>query len=218
MSPDEARQVVAAYYAMIEHIDHEVGRMLKALDDTGQRENTIVIFMSDHGEMLGDHGLLLKGPHFYDEAVRVPLVVRWPGKFREGLLAEGLIELVDLAPTLLECAELPAEPQIQGRSFRSILTGEADPSRFRDYVYSEYLNAWTHPGAYATMLRTAEEKIVVYHGSEPGELYDLAADPDEFDNLWDRPDQAARKVRLLKAACDRIAFTADPCPPRLGPF
>lgn len=218
MTDEEARQVVAAYYAMIEHIDHEVGRMLAALDETGQRDNTIVIFMSDHGEMLGDHGLLLKGPHFYDEAVRVPLILRWPGHFQAGLQAEGLVELIDLAPTLLECAGLEIEPQIQGRSFRSLLTGEADASRFRDFVYSEYHNAWTHPDAYATMLRTREEKIVVYHGSEPGELYDLSTDPDEFDNLWDQPEAADRKLRLMKAACDAVAFTLDPSPPRLGPF
>jgi hypothetical protein len=68
------------------------------------------------------------------------------------------------------------------------------------------------------MLRTSEEKIVVYHGSEPGELYDLANDPEEFDNLWDDPAHADRKLRLLKAVCDRIAFTADPEPARLGPF
>jgi arylsulfatase A-like enzyme len=218
MTDGEARQVKAAYYAMIEHIDDQVGRMLEALDEAGGRENTIVIFMSDHGEMLGDHGLLLKGPHFYDEAVRVPMILRWPGHFQEGLQASGLVELVDLAPTLLEAAGLPAESRMQGRSFLSVLTGSSDPSVFRDSVYSEYLNAWTHQTAYATMLRTSEEKIVVYHGSEPGELYDLANDPDEFDNLWDDPAHADRKLRLLKAVCDRIAFTADPEPARLGPF
>ena len=218
MTPDEARQVIAAYYAMIEHIDHEVGRMLQVLEDTGQRENTIVIFMSDHGEMLGDHGLLLKGPHFYEEAVRVPLILRWPGHFQVGLKADGLVELVDLVPTLLECAGLPIEPQIQGRSLLPVLKGEADASQIREFVYSEYLNAWTHPEAYATMLRTRNEKIVVYHGTELGELYDLASDPDEFENLWDYENHAKRKTRLLKMTCDAIAFTVDPLPKRLGPF
>ena len=126
--------------------------------------------------------------------------------------------MVDLAPTLLDCAELPAEPQMQGRSFRSILTGEADPSRFRDFVYSEYLNAWTHPDAYATMLRTRDEKIVVYHGRNRASFTILAADPDEFENLWDRPDQTAEKTPAAEIPCDAIAFTADPYPPRLGPF
>jgi arylsulfatase A-like enzyme len=192
--------------------------MLSVLDETGQRDNTVVIFMSDHGEMLGDHGLLLKGPHFYDEAVRVPLVIRWPGHFQAGLRATGLVELIDLAPTLLDCAGLPPEPRIQGRSLKPVLTGDADPANIRENVYSEYLNAWTHPEAYATMIRTRDDKIVVYHGLEQGELYDLENDPDEFENLWDDESNAERKTQLFKTVCDRIAFTVDPHPPRLGPF
>ena len=74
MTDADKREVTAAYYAMIEHIDAGVGRMIDALEATGQLENTIVIFMSDHGEMLGDHGIYLKGPHIYEEAVRVPLI------------------------------------------------------------------------------------------------------------------------------------------------
>ena len=72
----------AAYYAMIEQVDTEVGRMLQALEETGQADNTIVIYMSDHGEMLGDHGIFLKGPYFYEGAIRVPMIIRWPGKYK----------------------------------------------------------------------------------------------------------------------------------------
>ena len=79
MTDDDHRQVRAAYYAMVELIDDQVGRMLAALDETGQQERTLVIFMSDHGEMLGDHGIYLKGPHFYEAAVRVPLVLTGQG-------------------------------------------------------------------------------------------------------------------------------------------
>src|SRR3546814_10907664 len=78
MRDEDHRLVRAAYWAMCDLIDQQVGRMLDALDRTGQRENTIVIFMSDHGEMLGDHGIYLKGPYFYEPAVRVPLIVSWP--------------------------------------------------------------------------------------------------------------------------------------------
>ena len=218
MTDDEAREVVAAYYAMIEHIDHEFGRILTALEQTGQRRDTLVIFMSDHGEMLGDHGLLLKGPHFYDEAVRVPLVMSWPERFASGLESDALVELIDLAPTLLESADLPIEPGIQGRSLLPILSGNADPHTHREFVFSEYYNAWTHADAYSTMLRTRDEKIVVHHGEPVGELYDLEADPDEFVNLWDEPTATDRKLRLLQAAFDASVFTMDPLPPRLGPF
>ncbi|HUT92024.1 MAG TPA: sulfatase-like hydrolase/transferase [Thermoguttaceae bacterium] len=218
MTDDDRRQVTAAYYAMVELIDAQVGRMLAALEETGQLATTIVLFMSDHGEMLGDHGIYLKGPHFYDEAVRVPLVLSWPGRFRAGLRADALVELVDLAPTLLEAAGLDVPAAMQGRSLLPLLTGEADPSVHRDAVYSEYYNAWTHKHSYGTMLRTRHEKIVVYHGVDQGELYDLDEDPDEFDNLWDRPDRAAMKMRLLKQAFDASVLAMDPMPPRLGAF
>jgi len=218
LSDDEKRRITAAYYAMIELIDDQVGRMLAALEETGQRENTIVIFTSDHGEMLGDHGIYLKGPHMYDEAVRVPLVMSWPGHFQQGLRSDALVELTDLAPTLMEACGLEPEPQMQGRSFHSILTGEADPDHHRDAVFSEYLNSWTHHRCYTSMLRTETEKIVVHHGTEPGELYDLQDDPDEFTNLWDDPDRTEMKARLLKQCCDAIAFTADPLPERRGAY
>lgn len=218
LTPRDSQRITAAYYAMIEQIDHEVGRMLAALDETGQREETLVIFMSDHGELLGDHGLYLKGPHFYDASVHVPLVISQPGRVPAGVRSTALVELVDLAPTLLEYCGWSPEPQMQGRSFYGILTGQSDPSCHRDQVYAEYYNSWTHPDAYATMLRTRTEKIVVYHGSEPGELYGLVADPDEFENLWDRPAARERKADLLKRCFDSSVFTLDPAPPRRGPF
>ena len=214
----DSQRIRAAYYAMVEHIDHEVGRMLAALDETDQRENTVVVFMSDHGEMLGDHGLFLKGPHFYDEAVRVPLVLSWPGRIKTGLRSDALVELTDLAPTLMECCGLSPEPQMQGKSLRRILTGEADPSAHREQVFCEYYNSWTHPRSYGTMLRTRREKIVVYHGAERGELYDLEADPDEFENLWDVTEARLLKERMLKDCFDTSVFTMDPLPPRRGAF
>jgi arylsulfatase len=217
LSDDEKRRITAACCAMVELIDHEVGRILDALEQTGQRENTIVIFMSDHGEMLGDHGIYLKGPHFYDEAVRVPLIMSWPGRFKAGLRSDALVELTDLAPTLLAACGLTTEPQMQGRSFHGILAGGSDPQHHRESVFSEYLNSWTHR-TYASMLRTNNAKIVVHHGSEPGELYDLSTDPDEFHNLWDDPARTPLKIRLLKDLSDRLAFTADPLPKRQGAF
>jgi arylsulfatase len=218
LTPEDGQAITAAYYAMVEHIDHEVGRMLAVLDETGQREVTLVVFMSDHGEMLGDHGLYLKGPHFYDEAVRVPLVLSQPGRMASGVQSDALVELTDLAPTLLECCGIAPEPQMQGRSLHGIVTGRADPSWHRESVYSEYYNAWSHPHSYGTMLRTPTEKIVVYHGAEPGELYDLATDPEEFDNLWDEPAAREMKTRLLKQCFDASAFTMDPLPVRRGAF
>jgi arylsulfatase A-like enzyme len=200
-------------------IDDQFGRILEALEETGQAEGTLVVFMSDHGEMLGDHGIYFKGPHFYDCAVRVPLVIRWPaGDVRQNIRAEGLVELLDLAPTFLDAAGLPIPDRMQGSSLLPVLRGESDSSSIRPHVYSEYYNAWTHKNAYGTMFRTETEKIIVYHGTEQGELYDLSADPDEFHNLWGDPSEKDRKLRLMKACFDASVLAMDPEPPRRGPF
>src|SRR4051794_35407050 len=110
MTPDDHRLIRAAYWAMCDLIDVQVGRLLDMLERSGQRENTLVVFMSDHGEMLGDHGFYLKGPFFYEPAVRVPLLISWPGVVRDALRTSALVEMVDLAPTLLEAVGLPRHP------------------------------------------------------------------------------------------------------------
>jgi len=215
----DARRMVAAYYAQIEHIDAEVGQILDALERSGQREDTLVIFMSDHGEMLGDHGLRLKGCRFYEGLVRVPLIVAWPGRFRAGLRSDALVELLDLAPTLLAAAGLPVPPQMQGRSLLPLLTGEAAPDRHRPFVRSEYHDALDLPGgSRATMLRDERHKLVVYHGHGLGELYDLRDDPDEFSNLWDEPARAAVRLDLLGRAFDAAMLATDLGPPRVAPY
>lgn len=218
INDNQRRRVTAAYYAMCELIDDQVGRILQCLDETGQRENTIVIFMSDHGEMLGDHDIYFKGPHFYDEAIRVPLVVSWPKKFRRNHRVTGLTELIDLAPTLLEAAQLSVPERMQGKSLLPHLTGDADPGRHRDHVFCEYYNSWTHGDAYGTMLRNQHSKIVVYHGTDQGELYDLDADPDELHNQWDSPDHQELKLQMMQQCFDASVFSMDPLPVRRGAF
>ena len=218
MTDDDKRSVTAAYYAMIELIDEGVGRMMDALRESGQLDNTLVIFMSDHGEMLGDHGIYLKGPHFYEEAVRVPLLVSWPGQFQNNLQANGLTELIDLTPTLLEAAGLNVPEAMQGKSLLPILQGEKDPNLHRGQIFSEYYNAWSHKHSYGTMLRTDTHKMVVYHGTDQGELYDLENDPDEFENLWQSKGHSEFKTQMLKTTFDASVFTMDPTPAREGPF
>jgi arylsulfatase A-like enzyme len=208
----------ARYWAQIALIDENVGRMMRALEETGQRENTIVIFMSDHGDMVGDHGLRFKGCRFYEGLVRVPLTFSWPGRFQEGLRSEALLELTDLAPTLREAAGLDADQRMAGRSLLPILTGTADPSHHREFVRSEYFQAITGPPSYATMIRDRRHKLVTYHGHNLGELFDLEADPGEFENLWDDPAHAAVRFDLMKRSFDALAFAVDIGPPRVVPY
>jgi arylsulfatase len=213
----DVKAIQAAYYAMIELIDENVGRMLAALERTAQRDDTVVIFTSDHGEALGDHGLLLKGCRFYEGLVRVPLIFACPGRLQAGLVSNALVELIDIAPTLLEMCGLPMPERMQGRSLYPILTGASGPHQHRDFVRSEYYRALNpdvphrpdFSGTYATMIRDVRYKLVVYHGHQIGELFDLEADPGEFQNLWDDPDYRDVRFGLLKKSFAALALAVD---------
>jgi len=218
MTARDHRMVRAAYWAMCDLLDAQVGRILQALDAVGQRENTIVIYTSDHGEMLGDHGIYLKGPYFYEEAVRVPLIFAGPG-VRAGCRADALTELVDLPQTILDAVGMEHHLGMQGRSLWPLLTGQTSPNRHRDDVYCEYYNALSghkNPTAQATMLRTERHKLTVDHSGDGGELYDLVADPNETHNLWSDPASQGVKTEILVRLCNRMAWTVDPLPERVS--
>lgn len=210
------RMVRASYWAMCDIIDSQVGRMLDALEETGQLKNTIVIFTSDHGEMLGDHGIYLKGPYFYEPAVRVPLIISWPGHI-QAQESTALVELTDIVPTLLDALGMQYHEGIQGRSLWPLLTGEADANTHRDDVYCEYYNAMVghkDPPAHLTMVRTERHKIVLDHSAGGGELYALEQDPNETHNRWDDESLADVKADMLVRVANRMAWTVDPLPPR----
>jgi arylsulfatase len=215
----DARGMVAAYYAQIELIDDQVGRILRALEETGQRENTLVIFTSDHGEMLGDHGLRLKGCRFYEGAVHVPLIVSWPGHVQQGLVSDALVELADLVPTLSDIVGLPTAPDVAGLSLWPILRGDADPHTHHPFVRCEYHDTLNGlPPSHANMIYDGRHKLVVYHGHEVGELYDLNQDPQEFHNLWDCSAHAAVRWELNKTSFDAVMLATDPGQPRIGAY
>jgi len=217
MSECEHKIIKAAYYAMIELIDIQFGRLMQALEETNSLENTIVIFTSDHGEMLGDHGIYLKGPYFYEQLAHVPLIMSWKNHFKSGIRLNTLTELTDLVPTIEEFCIGEIEPSVQGKSLADILTGDQDPATHRDSVYSEYYNAmpWhQNPKAFGTMVFDGRYKLSRYHSSGEGELYDLGKDPDEFNNLWDDSSYIDIKVRMLELLSDRMSNTVDPLPVR----
>ena len=208
------RRITAAYYAMIEQIDTEVGRMLQALEETGQTENTIVIYMSDHGEMLGDHGIYLKGPYFYDCMINVPLIIRWPGKYRAGVQTDALVELVDIVPTLLEAAGIPIPAGVQGHSLTGLLTGRT--SKHRDSVFCEHFDSsfLYDPPPMAACVRTDRYKLAFYSNLNTGELYDLHRDPGEFENLWYSANAKDIREEMMRCLVARLFDTVDPLPER----
>ena len=193
---DEVRHARAYYYTMVKLIDREVGRILDCLDRQGLAQNTIVIFATDHGELLGDHGLWLKGPFHYDCLVRVPLLVRWPAQISAGQRTAALVSLVDLVPTLLAAAGQEIPDFVDGVSALDVLRGQATPARQECFV--EFID---DPDALRLKtIVTEDAKLTLYEGHEFGELYDLDADPGEIRNLWDsdehRPVREALRARI----------------------
>ena len=213
------KHMIAAYYGQIALIDYQVGRMLETLEETGQRDNTIIVFTSDHGEMLGDHALNFKGCRFYEGAVHVPLIFSWPGRFKEGLRVAGLTELTDIVPTLLEAIGLPVPDYAQGQSLYPALQGRTNPDKHRPFVRCEYFDSLKEPhSSRGNMLRDERYKLVVYHRQPVGELYDLEEDPQEFRNLWDDPDSSRIKQRLVAQLLDDLILKGDIGAPRIGPM
>lgn len=186
----DVRKIIAAYYAMVELIDYQFGRLLDFLESIGQLDNTIVIFMSDHGELLGDHGLLYKGCRFFESLVHVPLIISCPERFQQGFRSSALVELVDIAPTLLEEAGISVPYYMQGASLSPMLSGKADMNHHKDYVLSEYWDAaqmMDNKASHGSMYFDGRYKCIVYHTDNIGELFDLKNDPGEFNNVWDDP-------------------------------
>jgi len=220
----DAKRQQALYYAMIAQIDDQFARLLEALDETNQRDSTVIVFMSDHGESLGDHGLMYKGCRFHEGLVRVPLIFSWPGRFQTGLRSEGLVELLDVTATIEALAGLPRAEYMQGKSLLPVLRGEASPEPLREFVRCEYFDALdatftAGAGTFATMHRTERYKICIYHGYDLGELYDLREDPWEFDNLWDHPEHQALKHELIAQSFDaHVLLTTDVGSCRIAPM
>lgn len=202
-SDDQQRQAIAAYHATVTLIDHQVGLLLDALGELGLEESTIVLFVSDHGFHLGEHGGMWRKQSQFEESTRVPLIVRAPG-FTGGATTTGLVELVDLYPTLADLSGLPAPVGLEGTSFRPLLE---DPARdWKSAIFSRS-DRFTRPDRQhltaGLSVRTARYRYTEWTPVEGGEvemeLYDLQTDPREFENLSKDPAHAALRDDLARA-------------------
>ena len=176
-------EMTANYYGMISQIDHNVGRIMSALESAGVLDNTLVIYTTDHGDLLGNHGLYLKGPTPYEDLLRVTMVARGPGVASRQLVVEPMSTL-DLGATFCERAGVSLPEGVQSRSLNKLLSGGAQT---RDVAYSEW---HVHPSRCGVALnlrtvRTQRYKCTFELASGAGELYDLRNDPEEMQNLFD---------------------------------
>ncbi|MCE5200585.1 MAG: sulfatase-like hydrolase/transferase [Armatimonadota bacterium] len=217
VTQDRYNRIVRGYYGMISTVDACVGMILDEVDRLGIAEDTMIVYTSDHGEMLGDKGLYVKG-YGYEPSIGVPLLVSCPGTLPEGAVSDALIELTDIGPTIIEALDAPPMP-CSGKSALSVFKGDSD--KHRDWIYSSLgCGQVCRNEGYKWIHRRVDGKCV-------DEVYDMSADPRENNNIADTPE--GREVMLkfypdlldfLSAHWHRPVTDFDPeaVQPRLIPF
>ncbi len=183
------------YLRCVRGVDESVGRILDWLEANGLAENTVVVYSSDQGFYLGDHGWYDKR-WMYEESLAMPLIVRWPGRAAAGAVDDHLVQNLDYAPTFLELAGVPVPEDVQGRSLVPLLEGRA-PDDWRDAIYYHY---YEYPSVHMVPrhvgIRTERWKLIHYYPFDEWELFDLERDPDELRNLFGDPDHAEVAAHL----------------------
>jgi arylsulfatase A-like enzyme len=208
-SDRQLRDLIANYYGMISLIDHNVGRILAALDTYGLAENTLVVYSTDHGDWLGDHGLILKGPMAYEGLLRVGLLVRGPG-VPKGKVVTAPVSTIDLPATFADYAGVPLEDARHSRSLKPMIEG----NNGRDFAFSEWDLRASRCGVdlWLATVRTATHKLTFESNSGAGELYDLKNDPKEMDNRFGDPGVEKIQRELMDMIKSRPQDKADPLP------
>jgi uncharacterized sulfatase len=224
LQEDRVKRLRREYLAAVHAVDRNVGRLLKLLEELQLDEKTLVVFTSDHGYMIGEHGLIHKGnaswidkqhkglrPNMFDDAIRVPLIVRQPGRVPAGQLQLLVIRQIDLFPTLVEWTSLGMPPgvKLEGQDASQLLAGKPVTNR-DETVFGQY--DMKHSGmANMRMIRTPQWKLVLH--MEPGaasELYDLKNDPQERNNLWNAEKAAKIKAELIQRLQQKLKTLDDP--------
>ncbi|MAG94289.1 MAG: arylsulfatase [Planctomycetaceae bacterium] len=198
---DEERHRQRAYYlANVTMIDEKIGNILSALEDKGYLENSVVIFTSDHGDCLTDHGHSQKWT-MYDTIMRMPLVVWSPGRFEGNRRIDGLCQQFDIGPTILELASVDVPETMEAKSVLPALEGHDWEER--EYVFAEHgRDGILDSTDFMTMVRSRDWKLVNFVDYPDGQLFNLVDDPLEQHNLWDDPASAEKKQELLNVLCN----------------
>ncbi len=188
------RQDMAIYYGMTSFMDQQIGRIIDELDRLGIADHTIVVFTTDHGHFLGQHGLTAKAAHLYEDLIKLPFLVRWPGQVAAGSSSASLQALIDLPSTFLAAAGAPIPGVMQGVNQLDVWRGSSPSAR--DHVICEHRHQPT--AIHMRSFITERYKMTVYRDHPYGELYDLAEQPAEVINHWDDPKFAGVKADLMQ--------------------
>lgn len=187
------RKQKAVYYGMITMMDRYIGKILDQVEALGIAEDTLIVFTTDHGHLLGAHGLSAKGPFLYEDLVRVPMIASCPGTLPQGVSVPALQSLADLAPTFLAFLQMEIPPYMTG--INQLLVWQGKEEQVRTHIICEHHHEPTtiHVKTYVD----ERYKITVYYQQTYGELYDLKEDPREVHNLWEDPAYEPLKRELL---------------------
>ncbi|MFJ7936394.1 sulfatase [Sporosarcina sp. NPDC096371] len=190
---DDRKKLAANYYGMISFMDKYIGDILERLEELGLAGNTLVLFTTDHGHFFGQHGLQYKGGFHYEDLIKIPFIVRYPGHIPAQKQSQAMQSLVDLAPTFLSFAGISIPAVMSGENQKEVWCG--NQANVRDHILCEFRHEPTtiHQKTYVD----ERYKITVYYQQKYGELFDLQKDPKELSNLWNHPDYQALKVELL---------------------
>ena len=209
----EVREARALTCGMIAMIDDAVGEILACLEANGLADNTVVVFTSDHGDFLGDHGLLLKGPAHFEGITHVPFIWAEPGA--PARTADTMAGTIDIAQTILDRARIEAYNGIQGRSLMNAVHGEDDPGAVDSIVIEDdqqrHYMGYSAPPRIRSII-TDTHRLTITQGEDWGELYDLKNDPDEMENLFDDPAHAGVRAELFERLAYRQVELVDTSP------
>lgn len=190
---ENLKKQTAVYYGMISMMDKYIGKIIDKLDQLGIADNTIVVFTTDHGHFLGQHGLCTKGPFMYEDLIKIPFIVRYPGKVPAAKESDALQSLVDLAPTFLSFAGINIPNEMTGVDQSAVWQGSKDSARNHIICENHHEPTTIHQKTYVDK----RYKITVYLNQTYGELFDLQNDPGEINNLWNDEKYQQLKTDLL---------------------
>lgn len=221
---DRTPEIMARTYGMVSNIDANAGRVLASLQNLGLRDDTLVVYLSDHGDLMGDHWLQQKGPFHYRGLVRVPFIWSWPGHIAPGVTDTGITSMLDFAPTILDLCGVPIPegprpvepflpmelPPWPGHSLRPIFEGHGESVRQAAFIDHDD----DRLGLRLRTLVTKRYRMTVYGGQPYGELFDLHEDPGELNNLWYDAEHLPLRYELAAYLLDEVIMSDSRLPRR----